>query len=219
MSKMNDLTGCRFGKLVVLEVAFHQNGYVYWKCQCDCGNTACVRAANLKSGAVKSCGCLLHKPAYNRRHNMARTSLYNKWNGIKNRCCNPNSAAYKNYGGRGIKMCDEWRNAPDRFFDWSKQSGYNDNLSIERIDVNGDYTPENCTWIPKPDQAKNRRSNYSITYNGKTQNLQQWCDELGLDYKLIHNRLSKLKWSFERAITESCHAEKRNLTKRGDCNG
>lgn len=150
---------------------------------------------------------------------MSGTRLYAEWASIKNRCYNPHVQRYNNYGGRGIKMCDEWKNSSDAFFAWAQVNGYSDDLTIERIDVNGDYEPSNCTWIPKEEQANNRSSCLWITFNGKTQNLQQWCDELQLPYKLIHNRIFKLKWSFERAISEDCHTEKRNKTRKGDCNG
>lgn len=217
--KFIDLSGRRFNNLIVIKRAYVKNGLIYWECLCDCGKTTYVSGGNLRSGQVKSCGCLRHKTSYNRRHNMSKTKLYKIWAGIKNRCYNAKLASYKNYGGRGIRMCDEWIDTPDVFFDWALSHGYEDNLSIERIDVNGNYCPENCTWIPKEDQAKNRRSCYNITYNNRTQNLQQWCDELNLPYKLVHNRMFKMGWSFERSILEKCHTEKRNTIRKEDCNG
>lgn len=214
MSKPIDLTGNRYGKLVVIARAYTSNdGSLYWKCLCDCGNTKLVRAGNLRTGAVKSCGCLRKEIKPTLRHNMTGTRIYSIWAGMKNRCYNKNEPAYKRYGGRGIRMCNEWKDVPDHFFEWAYKNGYTDNLTIERIDVDGDYCPENCTWIPRNKQQANRSYCRMYTYNGKTQNLTQWCYELGIPYKQVHNRINKLGWSFERSISEPCHIEKR--TKKG----
>ena len=212
MSKLIDLTGNRYCKLVVIERAENTNrGEPRWKCKCDCGNITTVKGQNLKHGLVKSCGCLRSESNKSRtKHGLSNDPLYIKWNSIKVRCYDPSCKSYKDYGGRGIKMCDEWKNSVDEFAKWAYSSGYNEDLTIERIDNNGDYCPENCRWVTKMEQAKNRRSNYKIAYNGKTQDLTDWCKDLGLDYKLIHNRIHKSHWSFERAISEPVHAEKRN---------
>ena len=214
-----DLTGQKFHKLYVIGLD-HKDGHgiAYWKCQCDCGNIISVRGGNLRSGVVKSCGCLKHE-SHNAVHHMSNTKLFGVWWSMKNRCNNPKNPAYKNYGERGITVCEDWNNSSSNFFDWAKVNGYEEGLSIERIDVNGNYCPENCKWIPLVDQAKNRRFNYQITYNGKTQDLQDWCNELHLPYKLIHNRIFKLHWDFERAITEDVHTEKQNITRKDDYNG
>ena len=210
MSKFIDLTGNRYSNLVVLEKAYSENGVVIWKCKCDCGKITLVRGQNLKSGAVKSCGCLRINAKPTLRHNMSNTRLYKIWASMKNRCYTPSHHSYKNYGGRGIGLCDDWKDAPDAFFDWAKSSGYTDEMTIERIDVNGNYCPENCTWIPANEQQRNRRSCQFFTHNGVTKNLMDWCHDLGLDYKNVHNRIHKLGWSFERAISEPVHIDKRN---------
>lgn len=210
MSRLIDLTGKKFNRLTVVERAENaEGGIAVWKCKCDCGNTTFVRGGNLKSGAVKSCGCLRHE-AQNKTHDMSKTRLYREWASIKSRCVYKSSKTFKSYGGRGITICDEWMNSFEVFRDWALSHGYADNLTIERVDNDGNYCPENCKWIPKKEQARNRRSCYSITYNGKTQNLVDWCNELNLDYKMIHNRIHKLSWNFERAISEPIHIEKRN---------
>lgn len=210
MSKFIDLTGKKYGKLLVVERAENaKGGIAVWRCLCDCGKTSLVRGSNLKSGAVQSCGCLKHQPAHNRTHGLSKDPLYMRWNQIKMRCLNPSCKSYGNYGGRGIKLCDEWKDSVEAFAKWAIENGYSEELTIERIDNNGDYCPENCKWIPKNEQPNNRRSCYSITYNGKTQNLTEWCKELGLNYKLIHNRMYKHGWEFERAISEPVHVEKR----------
>lgn len=216
MSKLIDITGKRYNKLVVVKrVENAKGGVPMWECVCDCGNTTVVRGANLKSGAVKSCGCLLKTTKSTLKHDMSNTLLYKKWAGMKSRCFTPSLPSYKNYGGRGISVCDEWKNSFEAFRDWALSNGYSDNLTIERIDPNGDYCPENCTWITLSEQARNRRSNYSFEYNGETRNLADWCRLLGIPYGVVHNRINKLKWSFERAISEPVHIEKRNKSNGG----
>lgn len=214
--KALDLIGKRFNNLVVIErVANSPNGQTVWKCKCDCGNTTIVRRGNLISGAVKSCGCLVRKKnSENCTHKMSKTRLYQEWAGIKARCVYKNSVNNSDYGGRGIKMCKEWADSFVAFRDWALQNGYRDDLTIERIDVNGEYCPENCKWIPKSEQSSNRRSCIIITYNGKTQNLNDWCKELKLDYKRTNNRIKKLGWSFEKAISEPVDIKKRNMKIR-----
>lgn len=208
MSKFIDITGNRYNHLTVIRRLDNaSNGVAVWECLCDCGNITQVRGTNLKSGAVKSCGCLRKTTKPTLRHNMSNTRLYRKWASIKSRCKDPNN---KDYGQRGIKMCEEWATSFEAFMEWAVSNGYSDDLTIERIDVNGDYCPENCTWIPWEKQQGNRRICRAIEHNGKTQNLAEWCRELGLSYSAIHNRIYKLGWSFERAISESVHIEKRN---------
>ena len=141
-----------------------------------------------------------------------KTRLSNIFHNMKQRCYNPNDINYKNYGGRGIKLCDEWndreiaRNVKGMntkgfiaFKEWSLKNGYADNLTIDRIDVNGDYSPENCRWVSGKVQNNNRRNNHYITYNGKTQSLTLWCSELHLNYYKIQTRL-RMGWSVEKAF-------------------
>ena len=211
MSKLIDITGKRYNHLVVVKrLENAKGGIAMWECLCDCGNTTQVRGANLKSGAVKSCGCLRRETNPSLRHNMSHTRLYREWASIKQRCYTPSVRGYENYGGRGIKMCAEWKESFELFMDWALKNGYSDNLTIERVDVNGDYCPENCKWIPWEEQQKNRRFCRFIEYNGETKNLTEWCETLHLPYKMVHNRIHKLGWSFERAISEPIHVEKRN---------
>lgn len=214
MSKLIDLTGKRFNKLVVLErMPNGKKGRAYWKCQCDCGNTTIVSGGNLKNGGVKSCGCLRHQPSYI-VHNKSHTPLYGVWNNMKNRCTNIHDKSYKNYGGRGISICEEWKNSFQCFYDWSIKNGYKEGLTIERIDNDGNYCPENCKWIIKGEQVNNRRNNQFYTYQGKTQTLGQWCKELNLDYGRIHGRITYGNWTFERAISTPIDVSKRNKKAR-----
>lgn len=210
MSNFEDLTGKTYNMLTVIKrLPNDSSGATVWECQCECGRITKVRSNNLKNGNVKSCGCLKHRST-STTHNKSNTKLYGIWNAMRQRCYNPNYHAYKNYGGRGITICDDWVNSFNNFYNWAINNGYQEGLSIERINVDDNYYPNNCTWITLAQQAQNRRSCHMFCYNNKKQNLSQWCNELGLDYKLVHNRIFKLNWSFERAISEPVHTEKRN---------
>ena len=210
MTKFIDITGQKFNNLTVLErVSNTRKGAAQYRCICDCGNETVVRAYNLKSGAVKSCGCLRHN-SQTVTHNMSHTKIYRIWAGIKNRCYNKRASAYKRYGGRGIKMCDEWLGSFEAFYEWATAKGYEEGLTIERIDNDGDYCPGNCKWIPLPEQALNRRRNRSISYTGETHNLAEWCKVLNLPYSRVHTRINKLGWTFEKAIETPCDVKKRH---------
>ena len=201
MSKFIDLTGQKFNNLTVekrLENAI--GGVAVWLCKCDCGNYTKVRGGNLKNGAVKSCGCLKHV-SHTKTHGMQNTRLYSLWNAMKSRCNNPKVKSYERYGGRGISVCEQWEKSFVSFYEWAINNGYEENLSIDRIDNDGNYCPENCRWIPFEEQCNNRRSNIVFKYNGEKHNLMQWCKLLNLDYKFIHNRIYRMKWDFEKAIT------------------
>lgn len=118
---------------------------------------------------------------------------------MKERCYDPNNRRYDDWGGRGIKICDEWMKDPKRFIQWSIENGYQDGLTIDRIDNDGDYCPENCRWVTRLENNQNRRSSRLFTYNSKTQNLQQWCDEFSVSRSMVHRRL-QLGWDFEKAL-------------------
>ena len=133
-------------------------------------------------------------------NNLRNHRLYKIWAGIKNRCFNKNLAAYKDYGMRGIKICDNWSNDFKAFYDWAVANGYNDNLTIERINVNGNYEPNNCCWILKSEQAKNRRNNNYITYNFETHTIADWAKILNVSYTKLYLRIKRRNWSIERAF-------------------
>lgn len=212
MSAFIDITGNKYGMLTVMHRTENApRGVARWECKCDCGNIVIVRGGNLKNGAVKSCGCLKSISNKSRStHDMSGTRLYQSWINMKRRCYYKAHPAYKDYGARGIKVCDEWRNSFKNFAEWSLANGYTDNLTIERVDNDKDYEPYNCKWVNLGDQANNRRSNVKITYNNETHNLSEWCKRLNKDYALVYNRIHKNKWDFERAISEPVHIEKRN---------
>lgn len=195
-SKIIDLTGNKYGKLTVLGIA--SRNPLKWKCICDCGNTTEVGSSNLKRGQVTTCGCS-HRRG-NPTHGQCYTRVYKIYAKILRRCYKEYDPAYKNYGGRGITMCDEWRNSFVAFSEWAYSHGYSDDLSIDRIDNNKGYSPDNCRWATTYEQANNTRKNRVYTMNGETKTLSQWCRDYNAPYNRIHARLNA-GWSFEEAIT------------------
>lgn len=213
MSKFIDISGEKFHMLTVVErVQNTDRGMPMFRCICDCGNETIVRGSNLKSGAVKSCGCL-KRISHSTTHNMSKSKIYRIWAGMKNRCYNKNAKPYKRYGGRGVLVCDEWLDSFENFYGWAIASGYEEGLTIERIDNNGNYAPNNCKWIPLGRQASNRSRNKSIKYKGEVHNLAEWCRKLGISYSLVHNRINKLGWTFEQAVETPCDIKKRKKEK------
>lgn len=174
--KSLDLIGKRFHKLLVVEKANNQKHKTMWKCKCDCGSITLVTTSNLNANRVKSCGCLRIDQLIKRSttHNQRHTSLYEVWKSIKQRCLNPQSKAYKNYGGRGICICDEWKNNFENFYKWSISNGYTKGLTIDRIDNNSNYSPQNCRWVTRLQQANNKRNTIYLTINNKTDSLSNW---------------------------------------------
>ena len=192
----NDLTGQRFGRLVVIGVDDRGTRKTYYNCQCDCGNVKSVRADSLLCGAIRSCGCMKKEQdrinlEANHSHRQSGTRLYQIWQGMKKRCYNPHDARYDRYGRRGIIVCDEWRENFQAFHDWAVQNGYNETLTIDRIDNDGSYCPDNCRWSSKEEQARNRSSNINITIGNATKTLTEWCEIFRVDYKMILARYKR----------------------------
>ena len=167
-----------------------------WLCECECGTKKIIRASALKSGKSKSCGC--HKNDYNKIHGGKGTRLYECWRHMRYRCDNKNNQAYEMYGARGIRVCDEWQEF-GAFRDWALENGYSDNLTLDRIDVNGNYEPSNCRWADAVTQMNNRRSTPHYTVDGRSLTISQWSRETGIPRSTILNRL-KRGMSFEAAI-------------------
>jgi len=216
MNNFLDLTGEKFNRLSVIcrdvDYIVPKSGRhkAQWKCKCECGNICIVREDGLRNGHAKSCGC------YNRQrtkeshtiHGKSHDRIYKIWVGIKGRCLNPNDDGYKIYGGRGIIICDKWKNNFMSFYYWALNNGYSENLTIERINVNGNYEPSNCTWIPNSKQGGNKRNTIRINYKEQNYTLRElselfkinhrtlryrWCNNVQLDLPVKMRNAPKLK--------------------------
>lgn len=202
MAKCEDMTGRRFGMLTVVSRAENgKYGDAMWQCQCDCGGTVIVRAGDLRRGSTKSCKCM--KREWNREshttHGLSNTRLHKIWSMVIERCNNHNHVQYHRYGGRGIKMCEEWEKDFVAFYEWAMANGYEDGLTLDREDNDKGYSPDNCRWITMREQQHNRSNNHLVTMNGRTQNVTQWCNELGVNRAYVYKRLKK-GWSPEKAF-------------------
>lgn len=190
-----DKSGERYGRLIVISLSERRSGRkTFWNCVCDCGNEKVVRSDSL--GLVNSCGCLKKERdkinlTANHSHKQSGTRLYHTWQGMKARCYYEDSDSYTNYGGRGIAICDEWLNDFQTFYDWAYLTGYDDELTIERKDVNGNYEPGNCEWISANEQAGNRRNTVWVEYKGEVVNLKTLSDITGLKYGTLNSRFKR----------------------------
>lgn len=209
MGRFCDLTGQKFGKLEVIRRAPNRGNCTMWECKCECGNSTIVSAGHLKNGHTQSCGCYFHEALSERnyKHGLSNQRLHVIWGNMKQRCLNPNNTKYDNYGGRGIKICDDWMNFLS-FYEWSTTHGYRDDLTLDRIDVNGNYCPENCRWVTPEVQSLNRTDNHYLTFEGRTMTIKEWADEIGLSFRTLEARINRLKWPIEKALTEPLHSRK-----------
>lgn len=194
INKVHDLTGQKFGLLTVLGLEETNTRKTYWKCLCECGNIKTVRSDSLQCGAIKSCGCIKKQQdrinlTANHSHKMSKTRLYHIWQGMKSRCSNPNNPDYQRYGGRGITVCKEWKNSFSEFMKWANKSGYSETLSIDRIDYNGNYEPNNCRWATPKQQSNNRSSNHLVTIGNETMTISQWCEKYGIKLSVIKGKI------------------------------
>lgn len=212
--RAKDLTGKKFGNLTVVKKVERKNRSNQWLCKCDCGKEVVCYQYNLERGTSTSCGCLRSYYAKKTRscHGESTGKLYKKWSSIKTRCYNKNTPCYKNYGGRGIKMCDEWLDFWN-FREWAYKNGYSEGLTLERIDVNGNYEPSNCKWIPMEEQAINKRNNSFIEYGGKRQTISQWSKELGVGKEVLSYRY-RAGWAPEECLFGKKTAGKHQLPRK-----
>ena len=200
--KLIDLTGKRFGRLLVIAKDGHKGKSVAWLCKCDCGAKVIVRGNDLRSGATQSCGCIHREQLVERNstHGFCGTRLYNIWGLMVQRCYNQNVPCYEAYGGRGIGICLEWREDFQAFYEWAMGNGYKENLTIDRIDNNKGYSPDNCRWVTRKVQANNTRRNHYITHNGETHTLSEWAGFLGLNPDTLGSRIYR-GWDVDKALT------------------
>ena len=200
-----DLTGLRFGRLVAIRIAYKTDrNLLVWECKCDCGNTAYVKGTLLMTGATKSCGCICRKN--HTTEGLSYSKLYARWNGMKDRCYNKNSTAYKNYGGRGIYVCDEWKDDPQAFYDWGMSTGFSPELSIDRIDNDGPYAPWNCRWVTPKTQLNNNRLNKFITDGNNIYTYSQFADKYSYNVWYVGVKLRQ-KWSKNAIVHRALHPE------------
>lgn len=191
-----DISGQRFGKLTAIRFSRStEKGVTMWMFKCDCGNEVELSYESVKHG-VKSCGCLTEK------HNEAKTRLYKCWSSMKSRCNNTKDPHYHIYGGRGITVCDEWQKSYKSFRDWSMCNGYLDNLTLDRIDVNGNYEPVNCRWANNETQHNNKRDNVYVEYKGERLTLKQVNRKYAphIPYNSFWHRYSVAKWDLDKCI-------------------
>lgn len=191
-----DLSGDRFGRLTVVKVSYKKHRKYHWLCKCDCGNTTIVAGTSLRNGQTKGCGCTRGKNRL--KHGGFGTQLYSTWANMLQRTTNEKRQDYNRYGGRGITVCDEWRQY-ENFRDWSISNGYNDDLTIDRINVNGNYEPNNCRWVTVDVQANNKRNNILIEYNGEERTLAEWAKTTEIRYCTLLYRI-RSGWSVDTAF-------------------
>lgn len=202
MGVLVDMAGRDFGRLRVLRRAGYSGRQAAWLCRCECGNEIVAAGYDLRSGHTKSCGCLANdvRGTFSITHGSTATAMYRRWTDIKTRCTNPASAAYKNYGGRGVTMDEEWVRS---FAAFQRDVGAppTPKHTLDRIDNDGPYAPGNVRWATRSEQNRNRRDSLNVEYQGKTQHVKKWAEGLGMDYATLQQRLRRYGWSVERAFT------------------
>jgi hypothetical protein len=198
-----DLTGQKFNRLLVIKRAkkVDSGGRAFWECVCDCGNFVIAEGYGLKSGGVKQCHfCKIKQISIkNTTHGCSPTRLYNIWTNMKTRCSNPNYEMFNSYGGKGISLCSEWESF-ENFKLWSLSHGYNEKLTIDRIDNSNGYNPDNCKWSTMKQQQNNRTNNHLVKFNGEILTLKQWSEKLNISYPTLLGRFYR-GWSATKALT------------------
>lgn len=196
------LVGLKFGRLSPVELIRQDNKHSYWRCRCDCGNEIITTMASLKRKNTTSCGCYAREAIFARTitHGESKSRLYRLWRAMLNRCYNKNNIEYHCYGERGIRVYDEWKTSYVNFRDWAISHGYENGLTLDRIDNNKNYFPENCRWLTLKEQNRNRRNNHNLTYNGVTHCISEWAEILGFSRRTISRRLER-GWSIEDTLS------------------
>ena len=204
---MKDLSGQKFGRLTVINsVGVNKYGNYLWQCQCECGKLHIAASAKLIQGKVRSCGCLKKEIGIKQleKHGITtggKPRTFSIWAGMKARCYNPKAISYKNYGAKGITVCDEWLTF-ENFHNWAIKNGYNDNLQIDRIDNNKGYCPENCRWVTITENMRNQTQTRNITVYGITLPISVWCRELHVAKSTAYKHLNEIEeWIQEKIDT------------------
>lgn len=197
MAHLKDEIGNRYGSLLVVSRAENHGTRAAWACKCDCGNTTIVAGKTLRSGLTRSCGHTRHD-GKTFTHGMTHTELYRRWSDMKTRCLYSKREEWDRYGGRGITFCEEW-NDFEPFMEWALSNGYEQGLSLDRIDVNGNYCPENCRWIPKERQARNTSKTVYVVFDGEQVPLRDVCERSGADFRRTYWRIRK-GWNLKDAL-------------------
>lgn len=204
-------------------VRSEKTGHTYrtWKCKCVCGNETIKTTSELRNGHSISCGCyrIEKTKEFATTHGLSKTRLYKTYTSMKARCYRPTTTYYENYGGRGIKVCDEWLESFENFKAWADKSGYADNLTIERIDNDGNYCPENCTWITKQEQDRNKRTNHPVIYKGQEMLLTDLVKLTGLAPQTIKKHEQQYNYNYDLMVKEILESPHHELGKRGKTNG
>lgn len=218
MKKIEDISGTKFNQLTAISFSCRRNGHQVWLWECDCENKTRkeILLSHVKRGSIKSCGCIIIKNNKERpgarTHGGKGTRLYNIWRDIKARCFNPNNKDYGRYGGRGIKMCQEWKDNFQLFRDWALLTHYSGLLQIDRINNDGNYTPHNCRWITGKQNCNNKRNNRLLEYKGQTQTISQWADEYNISSAVLSYRLDN-NWLIEEALNKPVDISKWSKSK------
>ena len=194
MANVKNIANQKFGRLTAIKcIGSNKHRNRVWECKCDCGNVKNVPTADLLSGNTRSCGCLHDEGASERfgKHYGTGTILYRTWKNMKQRCYNPSNKKYNNYGGKGVKICDEWLNDFGNFQEWSFQNSYEEGLTIERKDPSGNYEQSNCKWIPFSEQYINKCNAIRIIINGNEHYLRDLAEEYKIPYITLWQRYKK----------------------------
>jgi hypothetical protein len=202
MPKLIDLTGQQFGRLIVIKKVKSNSKETTWECKCECGNTIITKGIYLRTGDTKSCGCLAKEKLIQRnyKHGKRYTRLYNIWRDMIRRCENETRYAHEYYHDKGITVYTEWRKNFNSFFEWSVNNGYSDDLTIDRINTNGNYEPDNCRWVTMKVQGNNKSNNHLISFNNETHTLSEWGNITGIKPLTIRARIMNYHWSIKDAL-------------------
>ena len=202
-TNLQDITGRTYGRLTVIKRVENLPGVLSprWLCKCECGNEKVVRGDYLRSGVTTSCGCYRKErvQAAVTKHGLYKSRLYRIWARMKTRCLTPTADGYRDYGARGIAICDEWRDNFESFYDWAMSHGYRDDMTIDRINNDGNYEPSNCRWATRREQQNNTRRTIRLTIKGETHTISEWSDLTGICRATIYNRFRNY-WPSDRLL-------------------